>query len=386
MYSTYLGGSDDDRGFGIAVNSSGNAYVTGWTYSSDFPTVGPIDGTWNGSYDAFVTKLNTAGSALVYSTYLGGSEEEVGSGIAIDSSGNAYVTGWTESSDFPTASPFDGTCGGCPNFIDAFVTKLNASGSALDYSTYLGGSSSDLGHAIAVDFSGSAYVTGWTESHDFPIANPIDGTCGGCSYYNDVFVTKLNPAGSALDYSTYLGGSAGDSGNGIAIDSSGNAYVTGYTNSSNFPTASPIDGTYNGGYLDAFVAKILPVAKTWFEETDAMIAYTGAWFDYICNGCYADAVKVTNKKGAEAAFIFEGTGFSWYATKAKQLGKANVYVDGVLSAVVDLYNPTTRFRQQVFTKEGLAHGAHTVEIKNSGLKNTRATGVNVDIDAFEVVP
>ncbi|MBI5233074.1 MAG: hypothetical protein HY880_01830 [Deltaproteobacteria bacterium] len=126
--------------------------------------------------------------------------------------------------------------------------------------------------------------------------------------------------------------------------------------------------------------------QTWFEQDDEAIAYTGAWFDYICNGCYADAVKVTNKTGAKAVFTFEGTGFSWYAAKAKVCGRANVYVDGVLSTTVDLYNPTTRFRQQVFSKDGLADGSHTIEIKNSGLKNTRATGYYIDIDAFEITP
>jgi hypothetical protein len=250
VYSTYLGGISSDVGREIAVDSAGNAYVTGVTTSTNFPTANPIDGTLN-SNDAFVTKLNASGSALVYSTYLGGSSGfEEASGIAVDSAGNAYVTGFTFSTNFPTASPFQGTNGG--GNYDAFITKINAAGSALVYSTYLGGISSDVGREIAVDSAGNAYVTGYTGSTNFPTASAIQGTYGGAF---DAFVTKINAAGSALVYSTYLGGSGEDVGFGIAVDSAGNAYVTGYTTSTNFPTASAIQGT-NGGGADGFVTKI----------------------------------------------------------------------------------------------------------------------------------
>jgi uncharacterized protein (TIGR03437 family) len=258
VYSTYLGGNGDDRASGIAVDSSGNAYVTGYTESTNFPTASPLQATYGGGHDVFVAKLNPAGSALVYSTYLGGYSTDWGYGIAVDSSGNAYVTGYTESTNFPTASPLQASHGG--GGPDAFVAKLNAAGSALVYSTYLGGSGDDRGVGIAVDSSGNAHVTGSTTSTNFPTASPLQATYAGgdCSGRPcpDAFVAKLNPAGSALVYSTYLGGSGRDEPAGIAVDASGSAYVTGWTQSTNFPTASPLQPANGGGWSDAFVAKL----------------------------------------------------------------------------------------------------------------------------------
>jgi hypothetical protein len=252
VYSTYLGGSDQDYGYGIAVDAAGSAYVTGFTGSTNFPTAGPLQGSYGGgSWDAFVAKLNGAGSALVYSTYLGGSGDDQGRSIAVDSSGNAYVTGGTDSANFPPANPLQATFGGNS---DAFVSKLNAAGSALVYSTYLGGSSSDYGSAIAVDASGNAYVTGYTWSTNFPTAGALQPGHGGG--YSDAFVAKLNAAGSALVYSTYLGGSDIDHGYGIAVDAAGSAYVTGNTWSTNFPTADALQPAHGGGWYDAFVAKL----------------------------------------------------------------------------------------------------------------------------------
>jgi hypothetical protein len=248
IYSTYLGGSGGEWGFAIAVDGAGSAYVAGHTGSPNFPTASPLQGTLGGSTDAFVAKLNAEGSALVYSTYLGGSGDESAGPegvIAVDGAGNAYVTGSTTSSDFPTASPLQGTLNG-PS--DAFVTKLNAAGSALVYSTYLGGSDGDWANGIALDASSSAYVTG-TTGFDFPLAGtPAQSSPG------NAFVAKLNAEGSALVYSTYLG--SGDVMPwGIAVDGSGNAYVTGDTSSVGFPTVSPLDGTLSG-LNDAFVTKL----------------------------------------------------------------------------------------------------------------------------------
>jgi hypothetical protein len=263
VYSTYLGGSRHDTGQSIAVDAAGNAYVTGWTMSSDFPTFNPLQlSNEGGNGDAFVAKLNAYGSALMYSTYLGGSGYDAGSGIAVDGAGNAYVTGYTESSDFPTANPLQ-YCDNCGSGNgDAFVAKLNAAGSALMYSTYLGGSERDEADGIAVDAAGSAYVTGTTDSTEFPTANPLQANCDYCrSTSRDAFVAKLNAAGSALMYSTYLGGSGDDSGDAIAVDAAGNAYVTGTTDSTDFPTAKalqPILGGVLGGVYDAFVAKLNP--------------------------------------------------------------------------------------------------------------------------------
>jgi hypothetical protein len=283
-YSTYLGGNNVDAGNGIAVDANGNAYVTGFTTSTDFPTTPGAFRAVSGG--GFVTKLDPAGSSLVYSTYLGGAQ---GAGIAVDAQGNAYVTG-TAGTDFQTTpGAFQSVFGAGP--ADAFVMKLNADGSALVYSTYLGGSKVDMASGIAVDTGGNAYVAGSTDSTDFPTTpgafravpgggfitklDPAGSSLVYSTYLNapigaiavdaqgnayvtgtagtdfqttpgafqpalagsfDAFVAKLNPPGSGLVYSTYLGGTNEDHGNGIAVNAAGNAYVTGYTSSSNFPT------------------------------------------------------------------------------------------------------------------------------------------------------
>jgi hypothetical protein len=254
VYSTYLGGSGDDSGNGIALDSSGNAYVTGSTSSTNFPTANPLQpASGGGSYDAFVTKFNSSGSVLVYSTYHGGAGEDKGLGVALDSSGDAHVTGSTLSTNFPTASPLQPAHGGGA-FTDAFVTKFNPSGSTLVYSTYHGGSRHDTGNAIAVDGSGNAYLTGTTRSTNFPTANPRQPALTYIEY-TDAFVTKFNPSGNALVYSTYHGGFSDDYGQGIAVDPTGNAYVTGYTSSSDFPTVKPLQPIRGGDFYDAFVTK-----------------------------------------------------------------------------------------------------------------------------------
>jgi hypothetical protein len=262
IYSTYLGGSGNEQGWGIAVDGAGSAYITGDTYSTDFPTANPFQATFKGSSgdtDAFMTKLSPAGNSLVYSTYLGGSSTNytgninVGTRIAVDSAGSAYVTGYTVSADFPTANPFQAALSNSNG--SAFVTKLSPAGNSLVYSTYLGGSGSsfgDFGFGIAVDSAGSAYVTGYTGSADFPTANAFQTSLKG---FTNAFVTKLNPAGNSLVYSTYLGGGSEDIGDGIAVDSAGNAYVIGYTYSADFPTANAFQGSLKG-FTDAFVAKI----------------------------------------------------------------------------------------------------------------------------------
>jgi len=251
-YSTYLGGSGGDYGHGVAVDGSGNAYVTGSTGSTDFPTKNAFQPSRaRGVVHAFVTKLD-AGGALAYSTYLGGSGGDGGSGIAVDGSGNAYVTGTTASTDFPTKNAFQPSFAGISN---AFVTKLDAGG-ALAYSTFLagGGDDSGIGYGIAVDGSGNAYVTGTTASTHFPTKNAFQPSHTGPGY--DAYVTKLD-TGGALAYSTYLSGSGGgDTGYGIAVDGSGNAYVTGVTYSEDFPTKNAFQPSPPLGGTDAFVAKI----------------------------------------------------------------------------------------------------------------------------------
>ena len=248
-YSTYLGGSSDDRGFDIAVDSSGNAYVTGFTGSTNFPTLNAFQASYGGTGDAFVTKL-TASGGLSYSTYLGGDESDLGHGITVDSVGNAYVTGYARSSNFPILNAFQASNAG--GITDAFVTKLTASG-GLSYSTYLGGSGGagqESGQSIAVDSAGNAYVAGYTFSASFPTLNAFQPNLGG-EY--DAFVTKLTATGG-LSYSTYLGGGSGDSPAGIAVDSAGNAYVAGSTQSGNFPTLNAFQASYGGAFVTKLTA------------------------------------------------------------------------------------------------------------------------------------
>jgi len=258
IYSTFLGGINSEfPGSAIGVDAAGNAYVTGSTTSANFPTTpGAFQPTIGSSGDVYVAKLNPSGSALVYATFLGGQNSDSGIGITVDAQNQAYITGGTSSPNFPTTpGAFQTTfAGGSP---DVFVTKLNSSGSALVYSTYIGGTSmlgnGDVGRSIAVDFAGNAHITGVTASANFPTANPFQSFGGGPI---DAFVLKLNSTGSALIYSTYLGGNGQDIGNGIALDNAGNAYVTGITDSRNFHVFNAFQPRHGGGQFDAFVAKI----------------------------------------------------------------------------------------------------------------------------------
>ncbi len=250
-YSTYIGGSGDDYGISIAVDSSGNAYVTGNTSSTNFPTAGsPYQGSKGTGQDAFVLKLNSTGTSLTYSTYFGGNGYDDASGIRVDGSGNAYVTGTTASTNLSTTgSAYQGSYGG--GAYDVYVLKLNSSGSSATYLTYLGGSGEDDGGDVAIDGSGNAYVVGSTQSTSF--ASGIYGSKSGTS---DAFVAKLNSSGTSLTWSTYLGGSSTESAESVAVDITGAVYVTGSTSSTNFPvSASPYQSTKGSG-MDAFVAKL----------------------------------------------------------------------------------------------------------------------------------
>lgn len=306
VYATYLGGSLADAGRRIAVDAAGNAYVTGATSSADFPTTAGALATTSTRPEAFVTKLNPAGTALLYSTYLGGSGADDGFDIAVDAAGNAYVTGITNSPDFPTtAGAFQATLAG-GFFGDAFVTKLNPTGSALVYSTYLGGTGANQGRGIAVDTAGSAYVTGRTESADFPTTAGAFDTTPNDTAFGDAFVTKLNPAGSDLVYSTYLGGIGSDQGLGVALDAAGHAYVVGFTNSSDFPTTpGSHDRVLNNGVgfnADAFVTKLDPTGSALIystylggrsDDTGLAIAVDAASSAYVTGGTQSDDFPTT---------------------------------------------------------------------------------------------
>lgn len=262
VYCTYLGGKDNAQGTGIAVDPSGNAYVTGITDSTDFPVKNPYQATLatQQATDSFVTAFNSTGSALIYSTYLGGSIDNQGGAIAVDSAGNAYVTGATNSPDQPTTpNAFQGAIqsGGA---YQAYVAKFQPNGNVV-YSTYFGsGFGGAFGYGIAVDSAGNAYMAGNGGGLYFPTQDPYQAAPGAATAEN-VIVAKFNPTGTALVYGTFLGGSNNDSGYAIAVDSAGNAYVTGGATSTNFPTVNAIQPKFGGaggnqGYGDAFVAKL----------------------------------------------------------------------------------------------------------------------------------
>jgi hypothetical protein len=259
-YSTYLGGSGDDSAAAVAVDAIGRAYVTGATHSVNFPaTPGAFDSTYGGNGDAFVAKLNASGSGLVYATYLGAAAGEAGNAIAVDDAGAAYVTGVTQSPGFPvTPGSFQTTYHGG---IDAFAVKLTPDGSGLAYGTFLGGGKDDFGNGIAVDGAGDAFITGRTKSYDFPVTpGAFETTYEPTTTGGTGFVTELNAAGSSAVYSTFLGGHDWDNAGAVAVDAAGSAYVSGSAYSHDFPTTpGSYDPTYPTGAQPAtFVVKFNP--------------------------------------------------------------------------------------------------------------------------------
>ncbi len=256
-YGTFLGSTDEDLAYGIAVDASGNAYVTGIAHAGSFPTTsGALQETFaGGTYDAFVSKLDPTGSTLLYSTFLGGTNSDEAHGIAVDAGGDAYVVGYTQSPDFPTTA-------GAPQTVppggtrDAFVSRLDATGSSLVYSTYLGGSDRDYGRTIAVGAGDDAWVAGETFSADFPTSSgALQETRPGSSA---AFVTRLDTAAVSPVISTYLGGTATEVAFGIAVDAAGNSTVTGRTYSDDFPVSAGAFQTTRAGDSDAFVTRLTP--------------------------------------------------------------------------------------------------------------------------------
>lgn len=251
LYSTYLGGSGDDAVNGIAVSGE-RAYVIGDTHSQDFPLRNAVQSTAHNRGDAFVAELNASGSALVFSTYLGGSRPTSGIEIAADHAGNAYAAGYTSSPNFPVNNALDAHLQGD---TDAFVTKFRPSGGRPVYCTFLGGSGTDAAYGVAVDHNGQVYVAGDTDSSNFPVVAATQRRYGGVL---DAFLARLDPAGSALSFSTYLGGSNLDSASGVAVDASGDAFVVGVTNSRDFPGGKPpTDGSDR-----AFLARVAVPTQT----------------------------------------------------------------------------------------------------------------------------
>ncbi|MEO6183768.1 MAG: SBBP repeat-containing protein, partial [Verrucomicrobiota bacterium] len=276
VYSTYLGGSLADAVRSIAVDSSGNVYVTGETESLNFPTVaGSYRITNSGLNDVFVTKINAAGTARIFSTYVGSKGDDYGTGIALDSTNNVYVTGGTTSNNFPVVNQY-ATFGG--GEFDAFIFKLNSTGTTLLYSSYFGAGTYDYANAIAVDASGNAYIAGETDAETFfPAKNSFPGGTGSNGNYLDAFIAKFNPASSgasSLVYASVLGNDPDERATAIALDSSANAYLTGeiqtYSDPGialNFPLVSPFQSTFGGGSSDAFVAKVSAAGTTLMFST-----------------------------------------------------------------------------------------------------------------------
>jgi hypothetical protein len=301
LYSTYVGGSGNDAGSAIVVNASGAAFVAGETASAtDFPiTQGAFQTTFGGGgLDAFVFELNATGSSLTYSTYLGGAGDDIAKGLALDSSGNSYIVGSTNSSNFPTLNAIQATPEGAAG---AFVSKLNASGSGLIFSTYLGGSENDFASAVALDSSNNVYVTGATQDPTFPVTQGAfqmkcgtDGTCNGG--LADAFVTVFKAEGGGFIYSTFLGGEGIDQGNGIAVDSNGDAYVTGLTFSQQFPILKPAIQSNYGGDQDAFITAFYPSGNALLYST-----YLGGSLNDAGTGIVIDGsnnVYVTGQTGS----------------------------------------------------------------------------------------
>jgi len=260
IYSTYLGGGKCDYGKGIFVDSESAVYVTGITNSDDFPTQNALCRQLSGGFDAFVVKLDPSGSNLVFSTYLGGGSDDSGQSLVTDPSGAVTLTGWTQSPDFPVLNAFDDRISGRR---DVFVTKIHPSGRFLMFSTFLGGSSLDFGKDISLGNSGTIWITGYTGSYDFPVKDALFPVLAGRL---DAFVSQIDLIASTLVFSTYLGGDSNDIGNAVAYDSNGAAYVTGYTSSENFPTRNALDPLLSGK-VDAFVVKINTVDKSLMFST-----------------------------------------------------------------------------------------------------------------------
>jgi hypothetical protein len=363
-YCTYVGGSADDRAYGIAVDGNGFAYVTGSTNSGNFPVRNALQSRLAGGRNAFVLKLSLAGNSLVFSTYLGGNASDNGNGIALDAGGNAYVVGDTTSTNFPATGMQRGNHGG----QDAFVAKLSADGSRLLYSTYLGGESNDRGAGIAVDASGSAYITGSTYSADFPVASAFQiRNAGG----QDAFIARLSADGNSLLFSTYLGGTGGiaaypEAAQGIALDSQGSAYVTGVTSSADFPLLHAVQ-TSRRGSTDAFVTKVNASGALIYStylggsgvEVGNAIAVDATGSAYVAGYSYSTDLLVTNAlqaanagdcdaflaklsaTGDSLAYLsYLGGNNSDTATAVALSPSGNVYVAGwTLSTNFPLFNP-----------------------------------------------
>jgi hypothetical protein len=389
IFSTYIGGSGDDSAAGIAVDASGNSYVTGGTSSANFPTTG--NSALHGGGDAFVFKMNPAGSALMYSILLGGSGNEAGRGIALDPSGNAHVVGVTDSTDFPVVHGFQTTYGGGRS--DGFISEIDSTGTALLYSTYLGGSDQDDVNAITVNGT-STYVGGETLSSNFPQLHSLQPFQGS----SDAYVAKLSPDGSALVYSTLLGGErspqfigASTAVRAVASDGGTNVIVAGATNAAFFPTTAnpanvsccPSTSAFNT--QSSLIVKLgddqVPTTWTRVEQNNPAAVYSGDWLTNSNPNHSGGSAALTLANSV--TFSFSGTGVRWIGFSDPWSGIANVYVDGVFKASVDTYSSRTRYQVVQYAITGLPAGNHTLRIQATGQHNSNAASAWIWVDAFE---
>lgn len=374
-YSTYLGGSGGDFAAGIALDSAGDAYVAGSTASANFPVANAIQKSLAGASDAFVAKLNASGASLDYSTYLGGSQADAATAIAVDPAGEAIVAGYTFSTDFPVEAPLQPAAGGAG---DGFVAKINAAGSALVYSTYFGGSGEDRVLAVATDSAGDAYVAGVTKSPNLlTTSGVLQPAPGGSSTTGDGFVAKLNPSGSQALYSTYLGGSGDDQANGIAVDSAGDAFVTGSTTSPDFHTVNPLQSAIDQGGCagagpcasNAFLAVVNPQATGFVYST-----YLGG-----SGPDYGEAVALDASGNAYLAGVtnssnFPATGGAFQPVYGGQGTSGNGFVTEVSPAnapALSLNPQTINFGTEAL---GFTSSPQTVALTNVGSEALSITG------------
>ena len=424
-YSTFLGGSGDDQAKAIALGPAGDAYVAGLTNSPNFPLAQPLQAALGGAYDAWVARMNADKSALVYSSYLGGSADDRGQSLATDAAGNAYVAGTTSSSDFPTVSPLQETFRGGAS--DAFVSKLAPDGAQLLYSTYLGGSGADAGRGVAVDGAARAYVTGTTDSTDFPTENALESWLVAPPNA-DAFLAKLDCAGDALVYSTYLGAKGGNgvavdagenayvtgggvlaaklspngsallyafwavAGSAIAVDESGHAFVTGGTFSNLLPTLNAVQPR-NGGMFsargrdDALLVKIsdAPAPPPAIEENDARVSYTGTWTESEAPEHSGGRAVYSDETGASTTLTFTGTGVQLIGRRDDSTGFVGVTTDFTNWGGADTYASPTQEQALILSITGLPAGAHALTLTVAGSHSSRSQGNGVWIDGFNVL-
>jgi photosystem II stability/assembly factor-like uncharacterized protein len=385
IYSTYLGGSDSEQALGIAVDTSGNAYITGLTYGKSFPTTpGAFRTSFVNFAAVFLTKLNAAGTGLVYSTFLESSDgfgPGLPEGIAVDSSGNAYLTGYSSGSTYATGAQQIGPGGGDN---DAFVMKVNPTGTAIVYNTHLGGNGKDQGNGIAVDSSGNAYVAGYTVSTNFPTTPNAFKARHREPLIAEPFVAKLNSSGTALMYSTLLGGSGVASG--IAVDSSGQAYVAGTTSSTDFPTTpGAFQRIYGGGQTDAFITKLNDdgsslVYSTYIgggaQDDCAGISIDGSGNAYLVGSTTSNSLPVTNAlqhTNASGLAFKSDDGSNTFAVAQNRLA-----ADDVRSLVVD---PATTSTIYAATDKGVfktTDSGSTWRPANEGLAALDVRALTID--------